>query len=633
MSDEHQRRFPIGAEPGPDGTHFRVWAPRRRAVDVALEGGGTRPLAREAGGYFAGRVADACAGTRYRFRLDGGDRFPDPASRFQPDGPHGPSEVVDPAAFRWTDAGWRGVSARGQVLYEMHVGTFTREGTFAAAAKELPRLAETGITTVEMMPVADFPGRFGWGYDGVNLFAPTRLYGGPHDLRAFVDAAHGLGLGVILDVVYNHLGPDGNYLGQYATGYVSRRHTTEWGDALNFDGEDSGPVREYFVANARYWVEEFHLDGLRLDATQDVHDDGPEHVLRAVTRAVREGARGRETLVVAENEPQVTRLVRPSAEGGYGMDAAWNDDYHHAAFVALTGRREAYFSDHRGRAQELAAALRHGYLFQGQWYTWQKRRRGTSTAGLPRRAFVHYLENHDQLANATAGRRTYEVAAAARYRALLALTLLGPSTPLLFQGQEFGASAPFLFFADHQPDLAAKVRSGRREFVTQFPTFATTDWDAALPDPADRETFERCVLDHAERARHPEAVSLHADLLRLRREDPVFAAQGEHGFDAAALDDQALVARWTGPGGDDRLLVLNLGPERALLPAPEPLLAPPSRRAWRILWSSEDLAYGGLGTPPLREDTWALLAESALALAAEPEPAAAPAADARRGTS
>ncbi|MGH7322427.1 MAG: alpha-amylase family glycosyl hydrolase, partial [Candidatus Rokuibacteriota bacterium] len=305
MTDLGRRCLAVGAEVSPDGgVYFRVWAPRAGRVDVVLEGESrlTEPpadgaLAPEGDGYFSGRVADARAGTRYRYRLDGGGDFPDPASRFQPEGPHGASEVVDPTAFPWTDAGWSGVRLAGQVLYEMHIGTFTAEGTWAAASRELSELARAGITVIEVMPVADFAGQFGWGYDGVDLFAPTRLYGRPDDFRRFVNTAHGVGLGVILDVVYNHFGPDGNYLGQFSDTYVTDRHTTDWGEAINFDGPGSGPVRDFFVANAGYWIDEFHVDGLSLDATDNIQDASPTHVIAELTARARERAGGRRTLI------------------------------------------------------------------------------------------------------------------------------------------------------------------------------------------------------------------------------------------------------------------------------------------------------------------------------------------------
>jgi maltooligosyltrehalose trehalohydrolase len=623
-----RRRFPVGAEVVSGGVHVRVWAPRARRVTVEWVAAPDAPavltaLSAEADGYHADMVPGLRVGGRYRFRLDDdAPPSPDPASRYQPEGPHGPSEVVDPAAFRWSDADWPGVRLPGQVFYELHVGTFTREGTWAAAAAELPTLAETGVTVIELMPVAEFPGRFGWGYDGVDLFAPTRLYGRPDDFRRFVDRAHALGLAVILDVVYNHLGPDGCYLAAFSETYFTDRYATEWGTALNFDGPGAGPVRELFTTNAAYWIDEFHLDGLRLDATQSVHDASAEHVLAEVARAARRAAGRRSILLVAENEPQHVRLARRPEQGGYGMDALWNDDFHHSAAVALTGAREAYFRDYAGTAQELVSALKRGFLYQGQHYAWQRKRRGTPTTGVAPATFVHYLENHDQIANSLAGRRRHQQGAPGVHRALTALLLLGPATPLLFQGQEFAATSPFLYFADHAPDLAAAVRKGRREFLAQFPSLASPAVQPWLPDPGDPATFERCKLDHRERAAHREAVALHRDLLRLRREDPVLHAQRPGGVDGAVLGADALALRFLGDDGDDRLLLVNLGHDLACGSMAEPLLAPPERARWVVRWSSEDPRYGGAGRQPAETpDQWRLPGQAAFVLAPAPETA------------
>jgi maltooligosyltrehalose trehalohydrolase len=610
------RRLRTGAEiTGSGGVHFRVWAPRARRVEVALENGSAVALEPEPEGYHGGLVEAAGRGTRYRLRLGSGRGFPDPASRFQPDGPHGPSCVIDPSTFCWSDGEWNGVRLEGQVLYEMHVGTFTPEGTWTAAARELPELARIGITVIELMPVADFPGRFGWGYDGVDLFAPTRLYGEPDDFRRFVDLAHRLGLGVILDVVYNHLGPDGNYLKEFSEHYFTDRYSNEWGEAVNFDGEGSGPVRHFVLDNAAHWIEEYHLDGLRLDATQQIYDASPEHILTALARRVRSAAGGRATLLVAENEPQDVRLVRPVEDGGYGLDALWNDDFHHAAVVALTGLNAAYYSDYHGAPQEFVSVMKWGFLYQGQRYRWQKKRRGTPTFGLPPATFVTFIQNHDQIANSARGYRRHLLTSPGRYRAMTALMLLGPGTPMLFQGQEFGASAPFLFFADHEPELARLVRRGRAEFLTQFPGLATPEMQAQLPDPADPATFERSKLDFGEREGHAEMYALHQDLLRLRRQDPVLRSQRPGGLDGAVVAAEALVLRYFDADHGDRLLLVNLGRELTVDPAPEPLLAPPVGVAWEVQWSSEDPRYGGFGTPPVEgEEGWHLPGESALVL-------------------
>jgi maltooligosyltrehalose trehalohydrolase len=614
------RRLPIGAEVVPGGVHFRVWAPKRHRVEVVHDGG-SPVLEREEDGYFSGLVEEIGAGASYRYRLDGGDAFPDPASRFQPEGPHGPSCVVDPSAFEWTDRDWQGVGREGQVLYEMHVGTFTREGTWEAAARELPELARLGITVIEMMPVAEFPGRFGWGYDGVDLFAPSHLYGEPDDLRRFVDRAHSVGLGVILDVVYNHFGPDGNYLRQYADAWFTDRHENDWGDAINFDGEDAGPVRDFYVANAGYWIDEFHFDGLRLDATQDIHDDSDAPILAAIGRRAREAARGRSIFLVAENEPQETRLVRPVERGGYGLDALWIDDFHHSAHVALTGRREAYYTDYLGTAQELISAVKHGYLYQGQRYSWQKNRRGSPGLDLPPAAFVSYLQNHDQVANSGHGERCHRLSSPGRFRAMTALLLLGPATPMLFQGQDFCSSAPFLYFADHNAELAQAVGKGRLEFLAQFPSLAGPGMQARIDPPHEPSTFERCKLDFAERERHAACYALHRDLLRLRREEPAFRAQRKGGVDGAVLAPEALVLRFfdAADAAGDRLLLVNLGRDLHLVPAPEPLLAPPEGCRWEVLWSSEDPRYGGCGAPSPEDEEvgWRIPGQAAVVLRPE----------------
>ena len=600
-----RRRLPIGAEYGDDRrTHIRIWAPAADRVAVVIEETATQ-LQREGDGYFNGLI-DAKPGTLYQFRIDDGQQlYPDPASRFQPDGPHGPSEIVDPAAFQWTDSTWRGATMAGQIVYEMHVGTFTPEGTWAAAARELEELAGLGITLIEVMPVADFHGNFGWGYDGVNLFAPTRLYGRPDDFRRFVDLAHASGIGVVLDVVYNHLGPNGNYLRAFAPAYFTDRYPNEWGEAINFDRSDAASVREFVVANAGYWIDEFHLDGLRLDATQQIYDASKPHIIEAIGRSARAAAGNRSVVLIAENEPQDTRLVRPAENGGYGLDALWNDDFHHSAMVALTGRAEAYYSDTHGEPQEFISAAKYGYLFQGQQYHWQRQPRGTPSWGLPPSSFVVYTQNHDQIANSARGSRGHQLTNPARWRAMTAMLLLWPGTPMLFQGQEFSASAPFLYFADHDPELAATVKKGRAAFLSQFPSASDFVRKGGLDDPGDPRTFARCVLDFSERQRHAEAYALHRDLLKMRREDDAFRSQQCQGIDGAVLSAHAFVLRFfTDDHLDDRLLIVNLGPDLTRPSFAEPLMAPPAASLeWTIRWSSEEPAYGGRGTIEM----WALL--------------------------
>ena len=612
------RRFPIGAELQPTGgVHFRVWAPAPKTVSLVLERSGCQQdvgLEAQDDGYYAAFVADAAHGARYWYRLDG-KLAPDPASRWQPDGPSGASAVVDSEAFAWTMPALPGVSLHSQVIYEMHIGTFTRDGTWRGAASKLPLLARTGVTMLEVMPVAEFAGRFGWGYDGVFPFAPTHLYGTPDDFRAFVDTAHGHGLAVILDVVYNHLGPDGCVFRQYAPDYFARQ-ANEWGDGLNFSGEHAGPVREYFSSNAAYWIEEFRLDGLRIDATQSIHDSSPEHFLATMGRAARKAARGRRIVLVAENEPQHVRIVRPAADGGFGLDGLWNDDFHHSASVALTGRREAYFSDHHGTPQEFISVAKYGYLFQGQRYAWQKQARGSRTDGLDPAVFVNFIENHDQIANSGDGSRIHARTSPGRYRAMAALFILMPGTPMLFQGQEFGSSSPFLYFADHKPELAAAVQKGRAEFMSQFPSIASAGMQARLPLPHDPQTFERSILDWGEYDRHVEHRRFYEDLIRLRRRDRALAVTRAGSVDGAVLASEAFVLRYQAAvPGDERLLCVNLGPDLNAASFAEPLVAAPAGCGWRVKWSSEDPGYGGTGTPEVvGEHGWRLPGQSALLL-------------------
>jgi maltooligosyltrehalose trehalohydrolase len=557
------------------------------------------PLDSEGNGYYSGWVAKIREGDEYKFRIESGT-FPDPASRFQPRGPHGPSQIIDPNAFRWTDALWPGVAREGQVIYEMHVGTFTREGTLEAARKELPELAALGVTVIELMPLAEFPGRFGWGYDGVDLYAPSHLYGRPDDLRAFVNRAHELGLGVILDVVFNHFGPDGWYLARFSNDYTTDRYPNEWGKAINFDGPGSAPVREYFISNCAYWILEFHFDGFRFDAVQQLFDSSEDHILATITRAARKAAHGRSIFLCAENERQQGVLLRSPDEGGYGLDVAWNDDFHHTARVALARHREAYYTDFKGTPQEFISSLKWGYLYQGQWFAWQGKRRGTPSLDLNPSRFVTYLQNHDQVANSLRGERIHQMANPGIYRAITALFLLGPGTPLLFQGQEFAASAPFLYFADHNPELAPLVAEGRREFLCQFPSIASPEARAIPARPDSEETFLACKLDFSERERHAGIHRLHRDLLELRKTDPVFRAQKDGFIDGAVLGPDCFLLRFFGGEPGDRLLVLNLGAEFSLEVAPEPLIAPPEGLVWRMKWSSEAPVYGGPGIPSPR---------------------------------
>ena len=400
----------------------------------------------------------------------------------------------------------------------MHVGTFTPEGTFRAAQQRLKDLADVGITVLELMPIAEFSGRWGWGYDNVDLFAPSHLYGTPDDAKRFIDEAHRLGLGVILDVVYNHFGPDGNYVKAFADEFFTDKYTNDWGEAIDFSSE---PVRDFYIRNALYWTQEFHFDGLRLDATQDIHDESPEHIVAVISKRVRAAAGNRKVYIVAENEPQESWMAKTPERGGYGIDALWNDDFHHSATVAMTGRKEAYYTDYNGSPQEFVSSAKYGYLYQGQRYKWQKKRRGSPAFDLKPWSFVAYLQNHDQLANSARGERPNVLTGPALYRAMSALLMLGPATPMLFQGQEFAATTPFLYFCDHQADLCDAVKTGRKEFLAQFRSIAQPAMQERLPDPGDPAAFERSSSIGESDDNDAPLFRLYRDLIRLRREDPV----------------------------------------------------------------------------------------------------------------
>jgi maltooligosyltrehalose trehalohydrolase len=617
------RRRAQGAEVFDDGTDFRLWAPVCESVELRLEESqAISALTREADGHWFVRLPQVRAGAHYRYRVDGQEWLPDPAARFLPEGPHGPAEVVDSRAFAWTDTRWRGVHKHGQIIYEMHVGTFSPEGTWAGAMSKLALLKELGVTVVEVMPICEYPGEFGWGYDGVQWFAPSRTYGRPDDLRRFVDHAHRLGLGVILDVVYNHLGPDGNYLARFSPFYFSKE-TTEWGASLNFDGEQCEAMRRLAIDSAAAWIDEYHFDGLRLDAIHSIFDRSAHHIVAAIARECRWAAGPRALFISAENETQESHYVQPVESGGAGLDALWNDDFHHTAVVALSGRRHAYYRDFHGTAAEWLAPAKYGFLFQGQCSEWQALRRGHPTRGLAMASFVSYLENHDQVANSLQGARLWQQSQPGCHRAMTALLLLGPWTPLLFQGQEWNCSSPFHYFAQHTPELAGLVRSGRAEFMAQFPGASPE----LLPDPGARETFDRCRLRWEERdlPLHERALKLHRDLITLRRQD--LTLWGAHARKDVRVEFSALNATcgWLrffadDPHGD-RLLLINLGPDVDWRCVTDPLLAPPARdTCWRVLWSSEDPGYGGHGTfePEDEEHGWTIPGSAATLLAPRP---------------
>ncbi len=592
---------------------------------MLLEDGRRHPLRdqEEETGHFLLEVPGLKAGCRYRYVVDGRGPFPDPASRFQPEGPHGWSEVIDPSSYPWTTREWprNDFQLAGQVLYELHLGTFTQEGTYRAAEREFKRLRDLGVTVLEIMPVHEFSGEFGWGYDGVAFFAPYHRYGRPDDLRHMVDAAHTEGLAVLLDVVYNHFGPDGNYFGEYSRQYFSKQ-ASDWGSAPNFDNDS---VRDYFLENVAAWIREYRLDGLRFDATQAIVDSGhcEEHILAAMSQRAREAAGNRKIILISECERQWAHQLKPVDEGGHGLDGMWNDDLHHSMIVRLTGRREAYYSDHAGKPQEFISAAKYGVLFQGQYYCWQKAARGTDCRRVKPWQWITFLENHDQVANTLLGTRPKTQSNPGMYRAMAAYWLLTPGTPMFFMGQEYGTERPFLYFSDQKAEILDKVRCGRLTFLKQFPSIRDTENVAQLvPDPGSPETFQKCKLAHEDRTTEEATryCTFFRDLLQLRREDPSIARQYQSTLDGAVLSDDCFVLRYFGENEQqrlDRLLLINLGPTLKLEYLPEPLLAPPEHTEWTMIWNSERPEYGGSSVVfPITESGWEISGPAAILLAA-----------------
>ena len=577
-----------GARVVPGGVRFRVWAPQARQVEVELEGGRRSLLTADPDGVFEGEVAGAGAGTRYWYLLDGRLRRGDPASRLQPAGVHGPSEVVDPR-FPWKARSWRGRRLKGSVFYELHVGTFTEEGTFDAAIGKLPHLKSLGASMVELLPVAEFPGRRNWGYDGVSPYAPHSAYGGPAGLKRLSDACHALGLGLCLDVVYNHLGPEGNYLRDFGP-YFTNRYHTPWGDALNYDGPGSDGVRRWAIENALYWVTEYRADALRLDAVNHVYDNSAWPVLAELKAAVEEQARrlGRTVLVIGESDLDDSRVIRPPASGGWGLDGQWSDDFHHAVHACLTGERGGYYADFGGTA-ELAKALKEGFVFDGRYNSFRGRRLGSPASDLPGERFIVCLQNHDQVGNRPGGDRLASLAGARAQQAAAVLLMAAPQTPLLFMGEEWGETRPFLYFTSHGDEgLIEAVRRGRRR---EFESFG---WTEGTPDPHETATFERSRPDWAAAASEPGAsiFRLYRALIALRRSRPALSngrmdlADVRHGPGWLAL-------RRLDPGGDRAAVLANLSGETVRVAWPWP-------GSWKAAVSTLEERFGGPGGPAPR---------------------------------
>jgi 1,4-alpha-glucan branching enzyme/maltooligosyltrehalose trehalohydrolase len=576
-----KHHMPFGVELMPDkGVRFRLWAPSAADVDLCLQSLEDDELATEHrlamdpgdDGWFSLTTDEAEPGARYRFRIDGDLKVPDPASRFQPDDVHGTSEVIDPASYRWRDGDWKGRPWEEAIVYELHVGTFTPAGTFAGCLEKLDYLADLGVTAIELMPVADFPGARNWGYDGVSLFAPDSRYGRPEDLKALVDAAHGRGLMVFLDVVYNHFGPEGNYLHAYAKPFFDDRHQTPWGAALNFDGPDSRWVREFFVHNALYWLEEYHLDGLRLDAVHAIRDASPRHVLEEIAQAVQAAVGdGRHVHLVLENDENTADYLERTETGRPRFYAAqWNDDIHHAFHVALTGEGGGYYTDYAEQPVELLArCLTEGFAYQGEASRHRDgAARGQPSGHLPAVACVSFLQNHDQVGNRAFGERIHALVGEEPLRAAVATCLLAPAPPLLFMGQEWGSTQPFLFFCDLGEDLADQVTEGRRSEFSRFPEFRDPSARARIPDPMAGETFTSCILDWDDlyKAPHDTWLAFHQKLLTIRRRDIVprlcDMPAGQAAFEM--LGERAFRARWPLADGSSLVLLANFHPSQAV---------------------------------------------------------------------
>ena len=558
----------LGALVGASGTTFRVWAPRPERVELVLhlaEGDRIVPMARE-GQYAVAHVADIGAGTRYRYLLAGAGPFPDPCSRSQPEGVHGPSETVDPAAFAWTDGDWQPPAPADLVLYECHIGTLTPEGTFDAAIGQLARLRDLGVTAIELMPVLSCPGRWNWGYDGVAHFAPFAAYGGPEGLRRLVDAAHRAGLTVLLDVVYNHFGPDGNYTGLYSERYLTDRHHTPWGAALNYDDVDAAEVRRFVIENLLHFVHEYHIDGFRFDATFAIVDASERHILAEIADTLHERRRvAQRPYLIAETPENDGRYLLPTAEGGYGFDGVWADEFHHAARTILQPERQGYLSHYEGTTAELARTIAQGFLREGSAESGDAPGNPQSLPARDRpwHQFVYCIQNHDQIGNRAFGQRLNVTAAHSDFTALSFLLLLLPQTPLLFQGQEFLASTPFLFFTDHSEELGRLVTEGRRREFAAFVQFSDPALRAHIPDPQDARTFQRSKLhlDEADYGAGLVMQDLYRAALRQRATDPVLIAarRGRPPLRAEAQRRAVLIEIATDAG--TRLIVANFGPD------------------------------------------------------------------------
>jgi maltooligosyltrehalose trehalohydrolase len=590
-----------GAEPQREGVSFRTWSTGKKKVSLAILGDNGNvlrefPMERETSGYYSVLDTGSSPGTLYKYRLDG-QLVPDIASRFQPQGVHGPSQVVEGCTFHWTDTEWKRPALHDLVIYELHVGTFTEEGTFQAVPGRFDQLKEIGVTAIELMPVADFAGDRNWGYDGVSIYAPSRAYGKPDDLRTLVNAAHKAGLAVILDVVYNHLGPDGNYMGTYSDHYFNAAHHTPWGAAFNLDGPDAAPVRKHFAENPLYWLEEFHIDGFRLDATHAIPDDSPKHLIQAIAEEIQHFG----GFVICEDPRNERKLILPRDKGGYGCDAVWADDFHHVVRVQLTNENEGYMGYFKGTMEELLKTEREGWLFTGELQR-DGIPRGTLGADVEPEHFVHCISNHDQVGNRAYGDRINQLVSPAAYRAASALLIAGPYTPMFFMGQEWSSSSPFLYFTDHHDELGKGVTEGRRKEFSEFSEFKDASKRARIPDPQAVTTFTKSKLNWTEREEppHRDIVRLYSDFVRFRQANLTDRRRSH--WQVEQVSPTAIAIRYRRNSGGDILIVAQLAANDSILELDSDFLRPANGRPWEFVLSSNEPIYGGKAAAHLDRD-------------------------------
>jgi maltooligosyltrehalose trehalohydrolase len=578
---------------------FRVWAPNLTNLAVRVMGGNegepsrTIPMRQSSDSEFVATVPQVGAGADYVYVLDGERERPDPVSRWQPGGVHAPSRVVDPASFRWSDQGWSGIPLRDFIIYELHTGTFTRDGTFAGVIARLPYLRDLGVTAIEIMPVAEVPGNRNWGYDGASLYAPQSSYGGPTGLKKLVDACHQHGLAVVLDVVYNHLGPEGNYLPEFAPCFTDTHHTP-WGKAINFDGPESDGVRRFIIDNALYWLTEYHVDALRLDAIHGIYDFGARHILDELSQAFQDQARRlqREAWLIAESDLEDVRIINPRAKGGYAFDAQWHDDFHHALYALLTGQREGFLMDF-GAVANLSKSVTEGFVFDWKYSHYRRRHYGSSSKDRPGEQFVGFIQNHDQVANTSRGKRLSSLVSSAQQKLAAVLTLSSPFLPLLFMGEEYGETAPFLYFTSFDdPGLAAAVTAGRKKELGSHYS------ESEFADPQAPGTFEHCKLDWSktEVSPHAEILRLYRDLISLRRRH-LSLANCRKELTEIQFNEQRkwLLMKRSDPSGSGALLVFNFSSEAQSIPVLD------SDHSWRLaLWTGDAIYGGGSGPRPVQ---------------------------------